>query len=307
MLESRAGWPVKTRELHNHHFDSTAWNDFAFRDDDIVIATYAKAGTTWTQQIVGQLVFGGADDVPVHEISPWLDLRAPPAAQKHALLAAQTHRRFIKTHLPVDALVYSPRAKYLYIGRDGRDVAVSLYNHHASATEGWFRMLNDTPGRVGPPMPPPAATAAEAFDTWLAQDGAPFWPFFSSVRSWWEIRHLPNVLFVHYADLKRDLAGQMRRIADFLGITLDAAQWAAAVEHCSFDYMRAHGQHTVPAGGAMWRGGAVSFLHRGEAGRWRELLSPQQAAAYAERALAELGADCARWLEQGGEFEAAAR
>ena len=67
MLESRDGWPVKTRELHNHHFDSTAWNDFAFRDDDIVIATYAKAGTTWTQQIVGQLVFGGADDVPVHE------------------------------------------------------------------------------------------------------------------------------------------------------------------------------------------------------------------------------------------------
>lgn len=305
MPESRDGWPVKTRELHNHHFDSTAWNDFAFRDDDIVIATYAKAGTTWTQQIVGQLVFGGADDVPVHEISPWLDLRAPPAAQKHALLAAQTHRRFIKTHLPVDALVYSPRAKYLYIGRDGRDVAVSLYNHHASATEGWYRMLNDTPGRVGPPMPPPAASAGEAFDTWLAQDGAPFWPFFSSVRSWWEIRHLPNVLFVHYADLKRDLAGQMRRIADFLGITLDAAQWAAAVEHCSFDYMRAHGQHTVPAGGAMWRGGAASFLHRGEAGRWRELLSPQQAAAYAERALAELGADCARWLEQGGEVAGA--
>ena len=51
--------PVKTRELHNHHFDSTIWNDFAFRDDDIVIATYAKSGTTWTQQIVGQLIFGG--------------------------------------------------------------------------------------------------------------------------------------------------------------------------------------------------------------------------------------------------------
>lgn len=300
MLTWRDGWPVKTRELHNHHFDSTAWNDFAFRDDDIVIATYAKAGTTWMQQIVGQLVFGGADAVPVHDISPWLDLRVPPTAQKHARLAAQTHRRFIKTHLPVDALVFSPRARYLYIGRDGRDVAVSLYNHHARATEDWYRMLNDTPGRVGPPMPPPADSAAEAFDTWLAQDGAPFWPFFSSVRSWWEIRHLPNVLFVHYADLKRDLAGQMRRIADFLGIRLDAAQWAAAVEHCSFDYMRAHGEHTVPAGGAMWRGGAASFLHRGEAGRWRELLGPQQGADYAERALAELGTDCARWLECGG-------
>lgn len=302
MLTWHDGWPVKTRELHNHHFDSTAWNDFAFRDDDIVIATYAKAGTTWTQQIVGQLVFAGAEDVPVHDISPWLDLRAPPTVVKHALLAAQTHRRFIKTHLPVDALVFSPRAKYLYIGRDGRDVAVSLYNHHARATEGWFQMLNDTPGRVGPPMPPPAASAGEAFDTWLAEDGAPFWPFFSSVRSWWAVRHLPNVLGVHYADLKRDLAGQMRRIADFLGITLGSTQWAAAVEHCTFEYMRAHGDRTVPAGGRMWRDGAAAFLHRGEAGRWRELLTPDQGEAYAERARAELGADCARWLEQGGEF-----
>lgn len=41
--------PVKTREMHNHHMDSTIWNDFSFRDDDIVIATYAKSGTTWMQ------------------------------------------------------------------------------------------------------------------------------------------------------------------------------------------------------------------------------------------------------------------
>jgi hypothetical protein len=31
--------PARTRELHNHHFDSTIWNDLRFRDDDIVIAT----------------------------------------------------------------------------------------------------------------------------------------------------------------------------------------------------------------------------------------------------------------------------
>ena len=47
--------PRKTRELHNHHFDSTVWNDFPFRDDDIIVSTYAKSGTTWVQQIISQL------------------------------------------------------------------------------------------------------------------------------------------------------------------------------------------------------------------------------------------------------------
>ena len=126
---------TKTRELHNHHFDSTIWNDFKFRDDDIVIATYAKSGTTWMQQIVGQLLFNGAEDLAVAEMSPWLDLRVPPKEVKLPAVEAQTHRRFLKTHLPVDALVFSPRAKYIYIGRDGRDVVWSMYNHHANANE----------------------------------------------------------------------------------------------------------------------------------------------------------------------------
>lgn len=125
-MSDAVAWPTKTRELHNHHFDSTIWNEFQFRDDDIVIATYAKSGTTWVQQIVAQLLFGGNPDLAVAEMSPWLDLRVPPKAVKLPLVAAQAGRRFLKTHLPVDALVYSPRAKYLYIGRDGRIVSCQV-------------------------------------------------------------------------------------------------------------------------------------------------------------------------------------
>ena len=90
-------WPQKERELHNHHFDSTIWNDFNFRDDDIVIATYGKAGTTWMQQIISQLIFDATEDLEVAAMSPWLDLRVPPKEVKIPEVEAQTHRRFIKT------------------------------------------------------------------------------------------------------------------------------------------------------------------------------------------------------------------
>jgi aryl sulfotransferase len=208
-------WPVKTRELHNHHFDSTMWNGFRFRDGDIVIGTYAKSGTTWTQQIVGQLVFNGAEHVNVPELSPWVDLRVPPREVKLPAIEAQTHRRFLKTHLPVDALVFSPRAKYIYIGRDARDVVWSMYNHHANANAAWYQALNDSPGRVGPPIEPPPASIQQYFHDWLDRDGHPFWPFWENVRSWWEVRDLPNVLLLHFSELKADLSGQIRRIADF--------------------------------------------------------------------------------------------
>jgi aryl sulfotransferase len=293
-------WPKKTREMHNHHFDSTVWNDFAFRDDDIVISTYAKSGTTWVQQIVSQLLFQGEEGLEVAAMSPWLDLRVPPKDVKLAAVEAQTHRRFLKTHLPVDALVYSPEAKYLYIGRDGRDVVWSMWNHHANANALWYQLLNETPGRVGPPILPPPADIRRYFVDWLERDGHPFWPFFENVRSWWAIRHLPNLLMLHFADLKADLPGQIRRIATFLGIEIDDGRWPAILEHCSFDYMKANAVRTVPLGGACWDGGAQTFVHKGTNGRWRDVLKPEDIARYEKRALRELGPDCARWLAEGG-------
>ncbi|MFT5932958.1 MAG: aryl sulfotransferase, partial [Hyphomonas sp.] len=77
-MSAEIAWPAKARELHSHHFDSTIWNDFKFRDDDIIIATSGKAGTSWTQQMIAQMMFGGDPELAVAEMSPWLDLRVPP-------------------------------------------------------------------------------------------------------------------------------------------------------------------------------------------------------------------------------------
>lgn len=102
MIMTDETYPRKTRDLHNMLMDSTRWDGFEFRDDDIVIDTWAKSGTTWTQQIVSQLIFNGAVGVPAMGPAPWLDLRVIPLDEIIAGLEAQTHRRFIQSHLPAD-------------------------------------------------------------------------------------------------------------------------------------------------------------------------------------------------------------
>ena len=182
--KTEIAWPEKTCELHHNHFDSTIWNDFPFRDDDIIIATYAKSGTTWVQQILAQLLFNGETGMDVAEMSPWIDLRIPPKEEKLAAVEAQSHRRFLKTHLPVDALVYSPQAKYLYIARDGRDVLWSYYNHHQTHTDIWYEALN---GALEPGIEPferPRLEIREYFHYWLDHDGYPIWQFWRNILTW---------------------------------------------------------------------------------------------------------------------------
>ena len=80
-----------------------------------------------------------------------------------------------------------------------------------TANELWYKALNEAPGLVGPPIGKPPESLLQYFREWLAGDGYPFWPFWENVRSWWEIRELPNLMLLHFADLKADLPGQMRR------------------------------------------------------------------------------------------------
>jgi aryl sulfotransferase len=298
-MKKQIQWPVKTREFHNHHFDSTIWNDFQFRDDDIVIGTYAKSGTTWMQQIVSQLIFDGAEGLPLAELSPWIDMRVPSKDVKLPAVEAQTHRRFVKTHLPVDALVFSPKVKYIYIARDGRDVLWSMYNHHVKGNETYYQQLNETPGLVGPPMPQCDVPVLEYFRRWLEQDGYPWWPFWENIRTWWEIRDLPNVKLVHFANLQQNLAAEVRDIAKFLAIPVDDSRWDTIVEHCTFDYMKRHANTVSPAAGVLWEGGATTFINKGTNGRWRDTLTAEDIANYERTAIEQLGDACAHWLATG--------
>jgi aryl sulfotransferase len=105
-------------------------------------------------------------------------------------------------------------------------------------------------------------------------------------------------LLLHFADLKRDLPGEIRRIAAFLDIPIDDAAFPAIVEHASFDYMKRNAAKSVPLGGAFWDGGAQTFIHKGTNGRWRDVLSAEEIGRYDDIAGRELGNACAAWLAQ---------
>ena len=297
MASATIAWPQKTREVQNAIVDSTRWNGFKFRDDDIVIATYGKTGTTWTQQIVGQLIFRGAEFS--YEVTPWVDFRPVPLDEVIARLEAQQHRRFLKTHLAVDALVFSPQSKYIYIARDGRDTAWSLYNHLTGFTDEAYDMINNAPGRVGPPMEKPAADIVQYFREWLDGGGMPLGPtFWENVQGWWDVRHLPNVLLMHFNHLKADMPGQMRRIAGFLGIEIDEAQWPVMVEHCTFDHMK-KASADVPILTQVFQNGANTFFHKGTNGRWRDVLTAADIQRYEDLTMTRLSPECAHWVATG--------
>lgn len=299
MAAAATPWPVKARDIFNHHIDSTAWDAFRFRDSDIVIATYPKSGTTWAQQIVSQLLFNGAEGVRIRNHSAWIEMRIAPL-ERAATLEAQTHRRFLKTHLPVDAVVFSPRAKYLCIGRDGRDVAWSLYNYFSNVSDDYLKVFNTAPGRKGPPIERITCDVREFFGRWLDGDEPFAFSLWEHARSWWNVRQLPNVKLFHFNDMKADLAGSVRAMARFLDIEVNERVFPKIVEHCTFDYMKARADLVAPSAASMWRGGAATFFQKGANGGWCGILGAEEVAAYEARALAELGPECARWLAHGG-------
>lgn len=273
--------PERTRTYRNHHLDSTRWDAFRPQRGDIVIPTSYKAGTTWTQAIVANLLFPDQSfPAPPWQLSPWLDYRVPPLEEVIAKLEARRHRRFVKTHLPLDGLRYFEELRYVFVSRDGRDVAMSLWNHYCNYTDDAFARYNGTPGRVGEELPRPPASLEAFWRNWCTRgwfdwegDGWPFWSHLGVTQSWWDSRHMPNILMMHYGDMKRDPAGSVRRIADFLEISLTPARLAEVVEATGFENMKQRGEEYVPNAGASWKGGIDAFMNKGTNGRWGGALS----------------------------------
>ena len=294
------------REVRSRVFDSARWANYRPRDDDIIIATYSKCGTTWMQRIVCMLVFKSADRRPVWDLSPWPDMRLfGPIEDTWAQAQAMTHRRFFKSHLPYHALPVYEGAKFIHVARDGRDAAMSLYNHFARFTPAAHQMLDDvslSDPKFGNPYPPSADDPGGFFHAWIEDGGAqgdPDTSFFHVENSYWSARRDANMLLVHYNDLKQDREGEMRRIAEFLNIDIPESRWPALVDAASFEAMKNHADELIPAAQLLFEGGGNSFLHKGTNGRWRDVVAKEDLALYDAKIRTEFSPALARWIESG--------
>jgi aryl sulfotransferase len=275
--------------------DNRRWAGFEPRPGDIFVCTPAKCGTTWMQAIVASLLWPDGDAPgSVLDLSPWLEFEGDPIDQILARLAAQRHRRFIKTHTPADGIPLFPEAKYVFVARDGRDAFMSMCNHLERFRDDVREGLNArVAGEDVMQMPPWDGDIHGFFAVWLPMLG-----LLEHVASFWRHRREPNVLLVHYNDLKADLASDMRRVADFLGIAVPDAKWPAVVGRCTFESMQARAPE-IGQFERFFEGGAKSFIFKGTNGRWRDVLTPDELASYASRVAEVLPPAAAVWLERG--------
>ena len=186
---------------------------------------------------------------------------------------------------------------------------MSIWNHYSSHTDAAFEMFDSGDPDSGP-FPRCPDTPLEFWRSWMTRasfaweaDGWPFWSHLYHANSFWQFRHLPNLLIVHYNDLLADLEGQMRRVAQYLGIDVAAETWPALVEAARFNSMRdeairQEAESSEPAMRRVFKDGARSFFFKGTNGRWRDVLSSDDLALY-EKASAALDPELRSWLETG--------
>ena len=238
---------------------------------------------------------------PLAELSPWLDWLPVPRDQVFRQLEAQRHRRFIKTHTPLDGLPLDPRATYIVVARSPLDMALSLYYQGANIDRTRLRQL------TGQPEPTPAGSPRlpprEWLLRWIDDDVAPQQQL-DSLRGvlWhldgaWSRRDGGNVVLLHYDSLLADLDGGMRELASTLGIEVPDQLWPELVKAATFDHMRASAPRLVPDPLGIFHDSTALF-RQGQSGCGRALLSEQEHARYLARTRQLARADLLAWLHR---------
>lgn len=296
--------PKKSKIYKNESLDSNRWQGIEFRNDDIIIATSMKTGTTWMERILSLLIHqtpNRIDDKVMN--APWPDaIIFEPLAITHKKIQSIQHRRFFKTHIPLDGLEFNEQVKYIHVTRDTRDAFMSLMNH--------WRLISDFLEKNNRVHPPRFETQGDIHELWRKytskstfeweSDGWPYWSNNGYTESFWPYRFFPNILFVHFNDLLKDLDGQMRRVAQFLDISIPTEDelWEEMVDAATFKSMKRDGAKLIPKFDKVFKGGAKAFLNKGKNGRWKEVFNEEDHKLY-NQMRNRYDSNMMDWIEQG--------
>jgi hypothetical protein len=275
------------------------------------------------QKIVGMLILDRTDlGAPISTISPWLDMLTYTDEEMFRLLEEQRHRRFIKTHTPLDGVPRLPLVTYITVIRHPLDVALSYRDHEENLDAERLVALrttavgadesedssfsHETKPRESERHPEDEPEAPDAYLRWWIDNdiepkgSGPYGlaDYCNQITTYWDARAEPNVHLFHYTDLWNERESEMRRVAAALGIKVAEERWPAFVEASGLESMRSRADDTVPEHQAgIWRS-SENFFRVGGTRDWASLLEDRDIAHFNER-MRELTGEASDWVLQG--------
>jgi len=274
--------------------DSSRWQKFNHRAGDVFILTPPKSGTTWTQAICAFLIFGRGDVASGNGTSsPWIEMDIEPIEALDARLARQTHQRYIKSHTPLDGVVYWGDAIYFGVFRHPLDIYFSLLKHGANQNN----PVDNPIYNIDP---------FKSFEAFLTHPFRPnptnnttFQSIIHHYKSFLKFRDVANIHMFHYADMSRELAREMARMAAAIGVLHPPEVMAELVAAASFDNMKQNADKYAPeVFDGYWKDKAA-FFAEGKSNKWEGRLTGDQIAAYDAAIDGLLSAEERLWLEWG--------
>jgi len=235
--------------------------------DDVFVVTFPKAGTTWTQQIVKLLRNNGENDgkLLVHSV-PWIAANSGKLLPKIDLDSLPKPRSF-KSHMPYNHTPGGPPnklpCKYICVARNPKDSMVSFYYHYCRAY-----VKHDSSVQL----------PWDLFYRYYLNGDADFGDYFNHVLSWWAHKDDENVLFLKYEDMKKDLPGNVTKIANFIGADLLEEAQAKVVAQTTFDAMKKDDTANYSFSNSRAKPGSEHFIRKGEVGDWKHLFTAEQSA-----------------------------
>lgn len=278
--------------------DNRRWDMVNIRPDDVFVVTPPKCGTTWMQTIVALLLSGDPEvETELSVKMPWIDIRFRDMAPIAERLESQTQRRSMKSHTPMDGLPLDQNAQYICVFRHPLDAHFSYRNHLRNLPMPFFGMWYPEDDPDGTTFRRFLDGGAEGFDG----DAMPLAHIIQHFKAARALADRPNVSMLHYADMKRDLAGTFAKVAELLDITHPPHILDQLVQVATFTNMRTNAERFAPSGGKGFMKSDTDFFHSGTSRKWIGNLAEQELEAYDTLMDSYLPPKDRAWLEHGTE------